>query len=181
MGIKFQLKTSHSGLEYLFEKQNLNARQTRWLEFLCEFVIDIKHIKGKRNTIVDALIRRVHAMHATTINKSKLYLRTRFLKVFISYEYYLQVKEGLQQENLHKKYEGYRLEDDGIFTHKNKIYFPNVADLRRTIMDEIDKIPYFGHSGYQKMIATTQEAIFLVKNEKMAFLCIFLSVCNVNK
>jgi hypothetical protein len=38
------------------------------LEFLCEYNFDIKHIKGKENKVVDALNRRVHELHATTIS-----------------------------------------------------------------------------------------------------------------
>jgi hypothetical protein len=47
MGKKFELRTNHSGLKYIFEKPTLNAKQTRWLEFLNEYDFDIKHIKGK--------------------------------------------------------------------------------------------------------------------------------------
>jgi hypothetical protein len=47
MGKRFELRTYHSGLKYLFEQPNLNERQTRWLEFLFEYNFDIKHIKGK--------------------------------------------------------------------------------------------------------------------------------------
>jgi hypothetical protein len=67
MGKIFELRTNHIGLKYLFEQPNLNAMQTRWLEFLSEYNFDIKHIKGKENKIVDALSRRVHLMHATTV------------------------------------------------------------------------------------------------------------------
>jgi hypothetical protein len=65
MGKKFKLRTYHIGLKYLFEQPTLNSRQTRWLEFLSEYDLDIKHIKGKENKVVDALSRRVHLMHAT--------------------------------------------------------------------------------------------------------------------
>ena len=44
---KFELRTYHYGLKYLFDQTTLNARQARWLEFLCEFDFEIKHIKGK--------------------------------------------------------------------------------------------------------------------------------------
>ena len=37
MGRRFELRTDHYGLKYLFDQPNLNARQARWLEFLCEF------------------------------------------------------------------------------------------------------------------------------------------------
>lgn len=68
MGKKFELKTNHSGLKYLFGQPTLNAREIRWLEFLSEYVFDIKHIKGKENKVVDALNKRAHEMHATAIS-----------------------------------------------------------------------------------------------------------------
>ena len=58
---------------------------------------------------------------------------------------YEHVKDKLQQQSLEKKYEGYKLEEDGILTYKGRIYIANVADLRRVIMDEIHQAPYFGH------------------------------------
>ena len=48
MGRKFELRTSHCGMKYLFDQPTLNARQDRWLEFLCDFDFEIKHIKGKK-------------------------------------------------------------------------------------------------------------------------------------
>ena len=48
MGRRFELKTDHCDLKYLFDQPTLNARQARWLEFLCEFDFEIKHIKGKK-------------------------------------------------------------------------------------------------------------------------------------
>ena len=44
MGRRFELRTDHCGLKYLFD---LNARKMRWLDFLCDFDFEIKHIKGK--------------------------------------------------------------------------------------------------------------------------------------
>ena len=70
---------------------------------------------------------------------------------------YVQVKDKLQQQSLEKKYEGYKLEEDGILTYKNIIYIQNVADLRRVVMDEIHQAPYSRHPGYRKTIATTKK------------------------
>ena len=47
-GINFELRTDHCGLKYLFVYPTLNARQARWLEFLCEFDFELNHIKGKK-------------------------------------------------------------------------------------------------------------------------------------
>jgi uncharacterized protein CbrC (UPF0167 family) len=35
-GKKFKIRTNHCGLKHLFSQPTLNARQTRWLEFLSE-------------------------------------------------------------------------------------------------------------------------------------------------
>jgi hypothetical protein len=100
MGKRFELRTDHSGLKYLFEQPTLNARKTRWLEFLSEYDFDIKHIKGKENKVVDALSRRIHLMHATTISMHQSYLKSIILDVVVTDQHYLQVKEILHQENV---------------------------------------------------------------------------------
>jgi hypothetical protein len=55
-------------MKYLFGKPTLNFRKSRWFKFLNEYDFDIQHIKVKENKIVDALSRRVHEFHATTIS-----------------------------------------------------------------------------------------------------------------
>jgi len=51
--------SNHSGLRYLFNQPNMNARKTRWLASLSEFDFEIKYIKEKENRVVDALSRKV--------------------------------------------------------------------------------------------------------------------------
>ena len=66
----------------------------------------------------------------------------------------------MQQQSLENRYEGYKLEEDGLLTYKNRIFIPNVADLRRMVTDEIHQTPYSSHPGYQKTIATTRKQYF---------------------
>jgi hypothetical protein len=68
MGKRFEMRIDHNGLKYLFDKPNLNARKSRWLEFLSEYDFDIKHVKREQNKVVDALSIRVNEMQATTIS-----------------------------------------------------------------------------------------------------------------
>jgi hypothetical protein len=77
---RFELRTKHNGLKYLFDQSTLNVRQSRWLEFLCEYDFEIKHIKGKENKVVDALSRRVHELHATTIRMYRTNIKRRILE-----------------------------------------------------------------------------------------------------
>ena len=57
MGRIFELKTDHYGFKYLFDQPTLNARQVRWLDFLCEFAFEtIDYAKNpERNPIVKTL------------------------------------------------------------------------------------------------------------------------------
>ena len=127
------------------------------MEFLCEFDFEIKHIKGKENKVVDALSRKVHEMHVASLSFFQSDLRKQILNHVSRDELYEQVKDKLQQQSLEKRYEGYKLEEDGILTYKGRIYIPDVASLRRVVMDEIHQDPYFGHPGYQKTIATARK------------------------
>ena len=68
MGRRFELRINHNGVKYLFDQPTLNARHSRWMEFLYAYDFDIKHIKGKENKVADALIKRLHELHATTIS-----------------------------------------------------------------------------------------------------------------
>ena len=78
----------------------------------------------------------------------------------------MQVKDKLRQQSLEKRCEGYKLEEDGLLTYKNGIYIPNVAELRRVVMDEIHQAPYSGHPGYQKTISTTRKKYFWPRMKK---------------
>ena len=75
MGKRFELRTDHCGLKYLFDHPTLNARKARWLEFLCEFDFEIKHIKGKENKVVDMLNRKVQEMHVASLSICQSYYR----------------------------------------------------------------------------------------------------------
>ena len=44
LGHKFELHSDHHTLQYIFTQPNLNARQRRWMEFLCEYDFEVKYI-----------------------------------------------------------------------------------------------------------------------------------------
>jgi hypothetical protein len=97
MGKRFELRIDHIGLKYIFEQPTLNVRQTRWLEFLSEYDLNINNIKGKENKVVDALSRRVNLMHATVVSMHQPKLKSIILDGLSTDKHYLQVKERLQQ------------------------------------------------------------------------------------
>jgi hypothetical protein len=122
IGKIFELRIDHSGLKYLFGQPILNSRKIRWLEFLSEYDFDINHIKVKDNKVVDALSKRVHEMHVTTISIYESYLKDRILEATKSNDIYMEVSKNLQQGNLQHKIEDYKPENDEILIYRSIIY-----------------------------------------------------------
>jgi hypothetical protein len=156
MGKRFELRTYRNGLKYLFYHPTLNARKSRWLEFLSEYEFDIKNIKGKEKKVVDALSKRVHELHATSIIMYQSYLKDRILEAAKSNLQYKELVAKLQQDILQQKIEDYKLENDEILMYRDRIYVPNSQELKNLILREIHNVPYVGHPGYQKTIAVVK-------------------------
>ena len=160
MGKRFGLRTNHNGLKYLFDQPTLNARQIRWLEFLCEYDFDIRHIKGKDNKVVDALSRKVHELHATAISMYKTELKDRIVGAANADLQYKRLVAKLQQHEKPQTKESYTLGTDSFLLYKNRVYVPNDRELKLTILKEMHNVTYVGHHGYQKIGARMKSHYF---------------------
>lgn len=65
MGNKFEIRTDHAALKWLFAVKDSNSKLMRWSLILQEYDYEVKHIKGKSNVVADCLSR---APLNTTIN-----------------------------------------------------------------------------------------------------------------
>jgi hypothetical protein len=160
MGKRFELRTNYKGLKYLFDQPTLNARQIRWLEFLCEYDFDIKHIKRKENKVVDALSRKVHELHATTISMYRTEMKDRILEAANVDLQYRGLIAKLQQRERPQIQGSYTLGTDGLLLYKNRVYVPNVRELKLAIVKEMHNVAYAGHPGYQKIVAAVKSHYF---------------------
>jgi hypothetical protein len=160
LGRRFVLMTNHCGLRHLFDQLKLNARQARWMALLSEFNFKIKHIKRKENRVVDALSRSIKTIHLAAVRTYETDARERIKNAQETDAFFKTVTSYLRQEPTGLKYEGYQMLEEGLLTYRNKLYILNCDDLKRFIMDELHKIPYTGHSGYQKMITTTRKQFY---------------------
>jgi hypothetical protein len=55
---EFVIHSDHESLKHIRSQGKLNRRHAKWVEFIESFPYVIKHKKGKKNIIVDALSRR---------------------------------------------------------------------------------------------------------------------------
>jgi hypothetical protein len=120
MGKRFELRTDHNGLKYLFDQPTLNARQIRWLEFLCEYDFDIQHIKGKENKVADALNRKVDELHATSISMYRTEIKDRILEATNADLQYKRLVAKLQQHEKPQTKESYTLGTDNLLLYKTE-------------------------------------------------------------
>jgi hypothetical protein len=123
----------------------LNDKQARWLEFINEYDFDIKHIKGAKNKMVDALNRRVHEMHATTIIMYRFDLKDIILEATNLEQHYFQIKEALQHGNFQEKFKDFALKEDGVLIYRGKVYMPNSREMKNMVLREMHNVPYVGH------------------------------------
>ena len=96
MGRKVLLLTDNSGVKYMFNQPDLNARQAMWLAFLREFDFEVRHIKGKENKVADALRRRVHGLFEINISREESVLEQRIRTTSINDGNYTKIMIELQ-------------------------------------------------------------------------------------
>ena len=79
------------------------------------------------NVVVDALSRRPRVFSLTPL---KVNLRERVLTQLQGDSWYLEVTSNLQSgRQLDPKYEGYRLEADGLLRYQGRMYIPKGGDI----------------------------------------------------
>nr|GEU76581.1 putative reverse transcriptase domain-containing protein [Tanacetum cinerariifolium] len=73
-GTKCTVYTDHKSLQYILDQKELNMRQRRWVELLCDYDCEIRYHPRKATVVADALSRKdkepilVHALVVTVHN-----------------------------------------------------------------------------------------------------------------
>jgi len=161
--------TENISLKYLFDQQILNARQARWLAFLSEYDFEIKHIKGKENEVVDALSRNAIM---NTVSVYKIDFEDKIKDSGVRHKNYQTLKNKILENKAKNDKSDFRFTANGLITYKNRLYVPNVLEIKLLILNEIHKTPYSRHPGYQTMITMLRKEFFWpnMKNEVAEFL-----------
>ena len=97
LGKKFLLLIDNTCVKNLFNRPRLNARQARWMAFLSEFDFEVKHIKGKKNRVVDALSRKTHEVYEITMSQLKSDLLSKIKTASIQDVEYINLLNKLQK------------------------------------------------------------------------------------
>ena len=72
--------SDHSGLSYLFDQPNLNARKAIWLATLTKFDFELRYIKVKENQVAYSLSMKVQINHIASMSSYGIELQDRILQ-----------------------------------------------------------------------------------------------------
>ena len=142
-GAKFQVVTDHMSLKHFMNQPTLSARQARWSEFMQEFDFEIVHRPGKQNEAADALSRRPDHEQLNLIARAVL-----------DHQLMDQIRNAYEQDEeckqLCSKDKSINKRGELVIKNPNRVYVPNVNQLRAQILNEYHGIPLSGHLGIHK-------------------------------
>eukprot|EP00253_Pinus_taeda_P004218 PITA_04218 len=133
IGRKFLLMTDHHSLTSYFSQPTLNTRQARWVDFLGNFDFEIKHLKGKKNRVADALSRKLHCIYEIGISQGWCTLDQEIEEAATQDHIYLQKRHLVQNSDACSIQQGYTLNAAGhpgyqklITSLRKEYYWPGM-------------------------------------------------------
>ena len=154
-GRKFTIITDHQSLRHLLTQPHLSGRQARWLEFLQQFDLGFEYKPGRSNVVADALSRRADLqLKAARLSNMKMEVVAD-----CSDEVKQKVKAGYQDDAKCKAiitdpraYASHFTVRDGLIFCDQRLYVPNVAELKLKLMQEAHDVPMAGHMGVTRTV-----------------------------
>ena len=130
------------------------------MSFLSEFDFEVKHIKGKKNWVVDALSQRTREVYENTMSQPKSDLLSKIKAANIHDAEYENLLNKLLKDKVNLNGKEFKVEQKGLIWFKGRIHMHNVADLKLFVLNEMHRPTYAGNPGYQKMITSREKNYF---------------------
>jgi len=112
VGGRFVAKTDHNSLRHFLGQKDLNERQKKWVSKVQAYDFDIEYVKGKNNTVVDALSRRPKLCSLSEISAD---WKSELLVEYSKRKFACEVMDNSVQDDR------YKVVDDIIY-YKDRIY-----------------------------------------------------------
>jgi hypothetical protein len=164
--------TNHKSLKYIFTQSELNMRQTRWLELIKDYELEIHYHPSKANVVANALSHKA-SCHCLMMTTSYITLCQEMEKLNLGMIQHgtlnhLKLESVLLQriidaqrndegmKHIHEKIKVgkancFREDDQGVVWFNNRIVVPKNDEIRQQILDEAHLSRYSIHLGSTKM------------------------------
>nr|GEZ82645.1 putative reverse transcriptase domain-containing protein [Tanacetum cinerariifolium] len=136
----------HKILKHIFDHQELNMHQRRWIELFIDYECEIRYHPGKANVVADALSRkeRVKPRHVRTMAIT-IQFEVRGMILATQSEAFKQ--ENVLAERLHRLDQQMEKKEDESLYFIDGIRVLLVGGARTIIMDKSHKTRYYVHPG----------------------------------
>ena len=102
----------------MFTQSGLNSRQARWMAFLSEFNFEVKHIKGNKNRVNDALSRRAHEVYEITMSQPESDLMSKIKTASIHDAKYENLLNKLLKDEVNLNGIEFKVDQKGLIWFK---------------------------------------------------------------
>ncbi|MCO5612466.1 hypothetical protein L7F22_066733 [Adiantum nelumboides] len=156
LGVKFELRTDHQSLKYIFTQPLLNNRQRRWIELLAEYDFDLKYLCGKENKVAVALSRTSMCNLLTVVRSNlvdEMHAEVEKDSFYIPILKFLRENVGEMYENRYHLYKG-------NLYYYDRLCIPANSTFKSQILHECHNSPFFGLSGLNKTYEKIKSTFF---------------------
>jgi hypothetical protein len=147
VGNKFVVKTDHNNLKYFLEQKELIEHQHKWVTKVHALNFDIEYVKGKKNIVADALLRRPATCSLMEISAD---WKSHLLVEYSKNKFSCEVMDGNIQDD------GYRV-IEYVILYKDRVYLVPDSRLKKKILIEVHDSPLVGHQGFFKTYRQIRE------------------------
>ncbi|XP_059068173.1 uncharacterized protein LOC131858745 [Cryptomeria japonica] len=150
VGSKFVVRTDHNSLKYFLNQTELNDRQQKWISKIQAYDFDIEFIKGKNNTVADALSRKPSLAALCSLSEISADWKAQLLVEYSKDQHACEIMDGLIVDDR------YSVVDDIIY-YKGRVYLVPSSQLKEQILHALHDTPTAGHPGYGKTYRAVRE------------------------
>ncbi|XP_058746621.1 uncharacterized protein LOC131619549 [Vicia villosa] len=151
IGQKFHIYTDQKSLRNLLLQRIQTPEQQKWAAKLQGFNFEIFYKPGKSNLVADALSRKFHTSDCLLLAFSS---PIPDLLATLQ-QFYAQDTAGkllVTQHTVENKSSLYQF-TKGLLYYKDKLFIPDIEDLRLRVLQEFHHTPTGGHSGVKASLA----------------------------
>ncbi|XP_057812846.2 uncharacterized protein LOC131026858 [Cryptomeria japonica] len=134
-------------------RTKLNDRQQKWVSKIQAYDFDIEFVKGKNNTVVDALSRRPSLAALCSLSEISADWKSQLLVEYSKDQHACEVMDGLVLDDK------YSVVDDVIY-YKSRVYLVPGSQLKEWILHAYHDTPTARHPGYGKTYREVRERFF---------------------
>ncbi|GJY99096.1 reverse transcriptase domain-containing protein [Tanacetum coccineum] len=147
---KIVIYTDHKSLQHIFNQNELNMRQHRWIELFSDYDCEIHYHPVKANVVADALSRKDRIKHKR-VRAMNMTIQSSIKGKILAAQNEASEVVNAPAEMLPGLDEQMERRSDGALYYMDRIWVPLMGCVRTLIMDEAHKSRYFVHPGADNM------------------------------